>query len=43
MDDLGKLLDEFLETVDFERGAHDDQHVWFAGEVGGLDGAYVVA
>ena len=37
-----ELLDEFFEPVDFERGAHDDEQVGLAREVGGLDHADVV-
>ena len=42
MDRFCEFLDELLEPVDFEGGAHDDEQVRFLGEIGGLDAANII-
>ncbi len=42
VDGVGKLFNELLETMDFQRGTHDDEHVWLLVEIAGLNCAYVV-
>ena len=40
---LGEVLYELLQAMDFEGSSHDDQHVGFAGEVGGMDDTDIVS
>ena len=39
---FSEFLDKFLQTMYFERRAHDDQEIWALGEITGLNGGDIV-